>query len=481
MNNEIKKKIMKNHYHTLGIETTATNQQIKEAYRKLSKKFHPDMNNQDKYFENMFKEILEAYETLSDDNKRKSYDIHFKEFFNTKKDTPENIHEQSEHSQDAKFIWTIHPAMELLSAVILAVGTDSKPPFPFIRQELTNIFDGEKAHAAMNILKVLIESKPEIDIQAACLQVVNNFIDKPQFKYSLLNIFIKIAPKQMSLLEKVASGLQISADEFKSIYANLVKTSEPKPEQEPPKPAEPQKSEPIKPKAEIKIKKYFKIYWRYILVSAILAAIILSVSNYYNNRVILNTIEEDPQIIQPTDEWFKQGKQAFENKEYSQAVIKLEKAVELNFSNADVFYYLGGAYFYQNDYNSAIKNYLKALELKPDFAEAYFSLGVAYFSNGGYDSAIECYKKYLELKPSSTAGYHRMGEALYSKGDYNAAIKFFQEVIEIEPNNGDAYCSLGNAYHAKKDDEKAKTYYQKSARLGNISAQEACKLLGISW
>lgn len=470
---------MKNHYHTLGIDITATNQQIKEAYRKLSKKFHPDLNNQDKYFENMFKEILEAYETLSDDHKRKDYDQHFQEFFNTKKDIQPDAHKQPQQSQDTKFILMIHPAMELLSAVILANATDSKPPFPLIRQALTNIFDDEKAHAAMNILKVLIESKPEIDILAACLQVVDNFTDKPQFKYSLINILIGTAPKQLRLLEQIAGGLQISDDEFKSLYANLVKESAPKPK--PIKPVEPQKSEPIKPKADIKIKKNIKKYWLYLVVSAIMAAIVLLTGNYYNSRVILNTIDEGPQIIQPAEAWFKQGKKDFESKEYSQAVVKLEKAVELNFRKAEVFYYLGGAYFYQNDYNSAIKNYLQAIELEPDYAEAYFSLGVAYFSNGGYDSAIECYKKYLELKPSSAAGYHRLGEALYSKGDYVAAVKFYQEVIQIEPDNGDAYCSLGNAYHAKKDDDKAKISYQKSARLGNTSAQEACKLLGINW
>ncbi len=68
---------MKNYYQILGLETTATEEQIKAAYRKLSKKFHPDVNDQDKFFENMFKEVSEAYDTLSDVKKRGEYDSKF--------------------------------------------------------------------------------------------------------------------------------------------------------------------------------------------------------------------------------------------------------------------------------------------------------------------------------------------------------------------------------------------------------------------
>ena len=60
------------HYDTLGVDKTATQEQIKKAYRKLSMQYHPDKNEGD---DTKFKEINEAYETLSDANKRKSYDM----------------------------------------------------------------------------------------------------------------------------------------------------------------------------------------------------------------------------------------------------------------------------------------------------------------------------------------------------------------------------------------------------------------------
>lgn len=63
----------KDYYKTLGVEKTAKEAEIKSAYRKLARKFHPDVNK-DKGAEDKFKEINEAYQVLSDPEKRKKYD-----------------------------------------------------------------------------------------------------------------------------------------------------------------------------------------------------------------------------------------------------------------------------------------------------------------------------------------------------------------------------------------------------------------------
>ena len=61
-------------YEVLGISKTADEKTIKKAYRKLAKKYHPDMNPGAKTAEQKFKEATDAYNILSDTEKRKLYD-----------------------------------------------------------------------------------------------------------------------------------------------------------------------------------------------------------------------------------------------------------------------------------------------------------------------------------------------------------------------------------------------------------------------
>ncbi|MEQ8625367.1 MAG: J domain-containing protein [Vicingaceae bacterium] len=68
------------YYKVLGISKSATAKEVKAAYRKLARKYHPDLNPNDKAAEQKFKEVNEANEVLSDPEKRKKYDEYGKDW-----------------------------------------------------------------------------------------------------------------------------------------------------------------------------------------------------------------------------------------------------------------------------------------------------------------------------------------------------------------------------------------------------------------
>src|SRR6202046_1434569 len=62
------------YYELLGVPRKAAQKEIRQAYKKLARKYHPDLNPGDKSSEEKFKQVQEAYDTLSDAKKRQTYD-----------------------------------------------------------------------------------------------------------------------------------------------------------------------------------------------------------------------------------------------------------------------------------------------------------------------------------------------------------------------------------------------------------------------
>lgn len=66
---------IKNYYRILGIETSATSAEIKSAYKRLARKYHPDLHPDNPKIEKIFSEIKEAYDVLGNLDKRLKYNL----------------------------------------------------------------------------------------------------------------------------------------------------------------------------------------------------------------------------------------------------------------------------------------------------------------------------------------------------------------------------------------------------------------------
>ena len=92
------------YYKILGINQKATEKEIKSAYRKLARKFHPDLHPNDKEAKAKFQQINEANEVLSDPVKREKYDQHGKDWKHADEyERAQQYQQQSSSSRGARY------------------------------------------------------------------------------------------------------------------------------------------------------------------------------------------------------------------------------------------------------------------------------------------------------------------------------------------------------------------------------------------
>lgn len=94
---------MKDYYRILEINKDATSKDIKAKFKSLARKYHPDLNPNNKEAEESFKEINEAYSVLSNEEERKKYDNKLNGAFNSNKESKKEAKKQSTKRSDINF------------------------------------------------------------------------------------------------------------------------------------------------------------------------------------------------------------------------------------------------------------------------------------------------------------------------------------------------------------------------------------------
>ncbi len=112
---------MKNHYNVLGVKTDATQEEIKKSYRNLALKFHPDKNNGSLLATDRFTEIQNAYQILSNVQKRKTFDNFWNIYFDEQNDylSPDEIPVST--TRDYSNLYIFLTAIAILLGAFLAI------------------------------------------------------------------------------------------------------------------------------------------------------------------------------------------------------------------------------------------------------------------------------------------------------------------------------------------------------------------------
>lgn len=116
---------MKDYYYILGIERNASLEEIKTAHRKLSKKFHPDLNPNDSHSERLFKDIQEGYECLINNEKRISYDEAYNAWMSGKYQSAAQSESDNsfEFQKSRDFINKIQKNYFVFAVIVIAIST----------------------------------------------------------------------------------------------------------------------------------------------------------------------------------------------------------------------------------------------------------------------------------------------------------------------------------------------------------------------
>ncbi len=151
----------------------------------------------------------------------------------------------------------------------------------------------------------------------------------------------------------------------------------------------------------------------------------------------------------------------------------LSIAIEVDSSDADLYYQRGNAYAQNDEHNKAIADFTKVIELLPNSDCAYYNRGNSYGSiSENHNFAIQDYTKAIELNPRFAEAYNNRGVMYYRKDEIDTALPDFQKALLLDPHYAHPMANLGNFYERKNDKYSAEYWLWRAFIYSNKNDKE---------
>lgn len=165
----------------------------------------------------------------------------------------------------------------------------------------------------------------------------------------------------------------------------------------------------------------------------------------------------------------------YEKREYMEAVIHLNKAIEIDPTYAQAYFVRGNIKAEFEDYHGAMKDYNHAIEYSPKMSDAFFERGNAKMKLQDYYGAISDYTSAISFNENHIQAYFQRGRAKQFLLAYEEAIADCSKIITINPKSADAWFMRGLLRIEFGDLKNGCLDLSKAGELGDLKAYETIR------
>lgn len=191
--------------------------------------------------------------------------------------------------------------------------------------------------------------------------------------------------------------------------------------------------------------------------------------------ILLSVLVTAFSVAQSAKDYTQRGRDLLEKQEYVEALVNLNKAIEIDPNYASAYYLRGNIKDKFEDRHGSMKDYNLAIEKNPKFSDAFFARGNVKMKLQDYYGAVDDYSAAIAINENFVDAYFNRGKAKQFLQAYQDAINDCTKIIQINPKNADAYSMRGILRIEFGDLKNGCLDLSKAGELGDLKAYELIK------